>query len=126
MKTPINIYPIDLGSGRASWLVNHDREMNSMLTRHIRYGSRHTKYYYSARLLNEQGEVEVSATYICDDGFCMSSGPVFRHTCTPYNNDTVARLIEDRKFEIAAKEYSDRQEQKWTRAVEKIKKEMFG
>ena len=79
---------------------------------------------HSATLL-ETGEVKLHVHYSSDDGFALSSGPLFRETCKPYSDEELQKIVSRRKFALATEEYERRESVRVMGEILAIQHQMF-
>jgi len=85
-------------------------------------------YSYSGKILDEDGNCAFTCTYNSDDGFVMSSGPIFVDLVKPgiFTKKETRERVSRRKVELAMEEREMRELARIADEVDAIHIELFG
>lgn len=115
-----NIYPIYLSSYEAKNLI--EKHAYKEFIDGKTYSR--AEYSFSGRL-DENGDVELSANYTFDDGYCAGSGRVFSKVVRPFDESQLQVKKLNAIMDIAEEEYHKIEEEKKQKAIMKIAVKMF-
>lgn len=125
-KTSVNaiqLFPISMSERAAYNLIMQHAQYDYETAVQYHYGNE--RYCYHA-YVHEDGQVDLSVWYSYDHGMIRGSGVFFEKKIKPFTQKQVAKLLDEKKFQLAEEEYNRRKQAAEFLEIEKIKNEMFG